>query len=211
MTSSLTSTAERLTEGELYSRAMLAKFFGLPPQGSINTGVFRPDKSRYSSIWLFVTEEKSSEMTQFEDKLVGDTLNWQGQSEQGTDHLIINHQSLSLEILLFYRKHKRENAHGAFVYEGVFEYQSHEEGSKPTNFVLTRKTSQSLCLAADSLPALIPSGAVNTITLSYFVGASEQCAPLYLFLSIFSLLRTHGASSLNFVPSPWLTCRRLQE
>ena len=144
-------------------------------------------------------------MTQFEDKLSGDTLNWQGQSEQGTDHLIINHQSLALEILVFYRKHKREHAHGAFVYEGVFEYQSHEAGSKPTNFVLTRKSSHGFSLAADSLPALVPSGTINTITLSYFVGASEQCAPLYFFLSIFSLLRTHGASSLNFVPSPWLT------
>ena len=86
-------TSERLVPKEIYSRASLAKFFGLQNGGSINTGVFRPDKTRYKSIWLFVTEEKEADMQQYVDKLDGELLYWQGQKKQCTVSLVINHKS----------------------------------------------------------------------------------------------------------------------
>ena len=54
------------------------------------------------------------------------------------DKLIIEHAKTGLEILLFYRKSRREFASGGFRYEGRFCYASHE-GAQPTRFILKRE------------------------------------------------------------------------
>jgi hypothetical protein len=53
------------------------------------------------------------------------------------DDLIINHETENLELLVFYRKDKKEFSNYGFTYEGKFHYVSHT-GSKPTHFILQR-------------------------------------------------------------------------
>jgi len=60
-----------------------------------------------------------------------------GQLMGRTDHLIIEHRSLELEILIFLRNSKSEHSGAGFRFEGEFEYQTHR-GEKPTSFVLKR-------------------------------------------------------------------------
>jgi putative restriction endonuclease len=123
-------TSEKIALGELYTRKKLISIFAIS-DATINTGVFRP--KGYSSVWLFVTEKKPANRTQYTDRLAGDILHWQGQSTGRTDDLIINHEDRGLELLVFYRKKADE----PFRYEGVFHYLAHS-GGHPTSFKLSR-------------------------------------------------------------------------
>lgn len=128
-------TSARLTIGKTYSRPELKELFGIT-DAALNNGTFHVKP--YRSVWLFITENKTPDRTQYEDALVGDELRMEGQTEGKTDRLIREHVALGLELLLFYRKSKKEHPHGAFVYEGPFRYVSHE-GARPTKFVLRRE------------------------------------------------------------------------
>jgi hypothetical protein len=64
-------TSNELTIGEVYSRATLRNMFDVT-DATINTGIFQPPG--HESVWLFVTEKKTSDRTQYEDKLEGDVL-----------------------------------------------------------------------------------------------------------------------------------------
>ncbi|AJK46015.1 HNH endonuclease [Burkholderia plantarii] len=123
-----------LTPGHLYRREDLQQLLDTR-DATINTGVFRP--AGYDSVLLFVTESKTSDRTQYVDKLEGDVLTWQGQEAGRTDAMIIEHAARGLELLLFYRKKKYEYAKAAFRYEGPFRYVSHD-GARPTTFVMHR-------------------------------------------------------------------------
>jgi 5-methylcytosine-specific restriction protein A len=102
---------------------------------TLNNGVFRP--SGYQSIWLFITEQKTSDRPQLNDQLVGDVLYWDGQPEGRTDKLIVDHEMNELELLVFYRKDRNQFPGAGFTYEGRFQYHSHSN-SRPTHFILKR-------------------------------------------------------------------------
>jgi hypothetical protein len=127
-------TSDRLSVGELYSRQQLREMFGIADQ-TINTGIFRP--AGHESVWLFVTREKDPGMTEYEDRLEGDVLHWQGQLAGLKDSLIAEHQQRGLELLVFYRDAKRQYEDYAFKYEGPFTYESHA-GANPASFRLVR-------------------------------------------------------------------------
>lgn len=118
-----------------YSRNKLSELFNIN-SASINNGIFKPQN--HESIWLFVTETKSSDRTQYNDLLEGDTLSFDGQTLGRTDYLITNHVSAGNEIILFYRMKKDEFPDYSFKYEGPFKYSSHS-GTQPTHFTLTRE------------------------------------------------------------------------
>lgn len=139
-------TSKRLKPGEIYSRASLRRLFDIS-DATINNGVF-PLKGS-ASIWLFVTEEKTRDQTQYLDLLEADTLRWQGQLAGGTDHKIINHQARGQELLVFYRKSKKEHPEYGFRYLGPFAYISHA-GSRPTNFVLQRVSNRIEAISWDA-------------------------------------------------------------
>jgi putative restriction endonuclease len=111
--------SEHLVQGRLYTRADIREQFAII-DATIDTGVFRP--RGFSSVWLFVTEEKTSDRTQYRDHLDGDVLHWEGQTSGRTDPTIIEHRRRGFELLLFHRKSRREYPGGAFRYEGPFEY-----------------------------------------------------------------------------------------
>jgi hypothetical protein len=123
-----------LTKGSVYTRNDLRGLFGIH-DATLNTGVFHI-KNRHE-IWLFITENKPADREQYVDKLVRDTLYWQGQRLGRTDSLIINHKQAGESLLVFYRKAKYQFEGAGFKYEGVFEYVSHS-GTRPTSFVLRR-------------------------------------------------------------------------
>jgi len=130
----MTRTSDHLTVDEIYSRARLRELFEIT-DATINTGIFQP--LGHESVWLFVTEKKTADRTQYEDKLEGDVLEWDGQTSGRKDDLIIGHRNRGLELLVFYRREKYEFADAGFRYEGPFEYVSHR-GSEPAHFRLQR-------------------------------------------------------------------------
>lgn len=130
-----TFTSQELEVGQIYTRAGLKQQFGII-DATINTGVFRPKDS--SSIWLFVTQNKTADRTPYRDSLEEDILHWEGQTSGITDALIVEHQAKGLELLVFYRTKKYEHPGAGFRYLGNFVYSNHT-GSRPTNFVLERR------------------------------------------------------------------------
>lgn len=70
-------TSQRLECGSIYTRGALRGMFGIE-DATINNGIFRP--RGHNSIWLFVTEKKSADRTQYMDKLEGDILYADGQT-----------------------------------------------------------------------------------------------------------------------------------
>ncbi|MCO7536342.1 HNH endonuclease [Pseudomonas asiatica] len=126
--------SDRLEPGAVYTRNDLRTLFDIK-DATLNTGIFRP--KGFDSVWLFITEHKTSDRTQYVDALEGDILHMQGQRMGRTDALISDHRQRGLELLLFYRKAKYEYPHAGFKYEGIFTYQRHS-GSAPTSFVLSR-------------------------------------------------------------------------
>lgn len=144
--------SSKLAIGKTYSRGELKALFDVR-DASINNGTFHVKP--YRSVWLFMTENKTPDRTQYQDALVGDELRMEGQTEGKTDRLIREHVSLGLELLLFYRKSKKEHPHGAFVYEGPFRYVSHE-GARPTRFILQRERLATAVHAAKTGAAFDP-------------------------------------------------------
>ena len=118
----------------MYTREQLRELFGIT-DATLNTGLFQP--RGYSSFWIFLTEQKSSDRTPYVNRLEGDTLYFQSQTQGRKDGLLINHEEQGLELLAFYRKEKYEYAGAGFRYEGPFRYLSHK-GERPTSFVLQR-------------------------------------------------------------------------
>jgi len=127
-------TSLQLSVGEVYTREDLKQKFGIA-DATINTGIFQPAGTR--SVWIFITESKTADRTQYEDRLDGDTLYCQGQPAGRKDHLYIDQRALGLELLVFYRTKKYEHPGAGFRYLGTFDYVSHS-GSAPTSFVLRR-------------------------------------------------------------------------
>lgn len=129
-----TKVSALLEEGHVYSRSQLRSLLKTS-DSTINTGVFSPHG--YDSVMLFVTEEKGRHSTSYYDHLDGDVLEWDGQLSKRTDSKIIWHSSYGVELLVFYRRSKREFPASAFRYVGRFVYVAHVDGS-PTHFVLRR-------------------------------------------------------------------------
>jgi hypothetical protein len=123
-----------LETGRVYTRQDLREKFKIN-DATINTGIFRPKD--HKSVWLFITQKKSSDMTQYNDRLEGDDLHMDGQSEGRTDQMLIEHEKNGDEILLFFRRTKTEHPGGGFRYEGRFQYVSHT-GTKPAHFHFRR-------------------------------------------------------------------------
>ncbi len=71
-------TSKKLVIDKVYSRADLRKLFDITA-AALNNGVFRP--VRYQLVWLFITEEKTADMTNYVDQLKGNSLYWQGQKK----------------------------------------------------------------------------------------------------------------------------------
>lgn len=129
-------TSDHLQVGDTYTRNQLRTLFSIT-DATINNGVFRP--KGHDSVWLFVTEKKTSDRTEYTDLLEGDVLRWDGQQKGLTDKWVIEQSERGTELIVFYRERRDQYPDFAFRYEGVFEYISHS-GQYPTHFILRRKS-----------------------------------------------------------------------
>lgn len=134
--------SQSLEEGHVYTRDDLRALFVITAS-SINNGIFKP--AAYDSVWIFVTEHKTADRTQYDDVLIDDVLNMEGQTQGATDYLIKEHVVRGLELLLFYRTKKYEHPGAGFTYKGTFLYQT-DEGSGPTKFTLRHANSPTLSI-----------------------------------------------------------------
>ncbi|WP_256672835.1 HNH endonuclease [Pseudomonas sp. v388] len=135
--------SQQLEVGKVYTRDDLRKLFHINAS-SLNNGIFKP--AALDSVWLFVTELKTADRTQYKDILIEDALYMEGQLKGRTDHLIEKHVEYGLELLLFYRKKKDQHAGYGFTYEGRFFYRDHE-GAGPTKFTMLRERATTLKLS----------------------------------------------------------------
>lgn len=143
--------SQLLSLGAVYTREELREILSTG-DATINTGVFRP--KGFDSVLLFVTEKKTSDRTQYIDKLNGDELQWQGQSQGRTDALVVEHLQKGLELLLFYRTKKYEHPGAGFRYEGRFDYVSHR-GERPASFVLRRANTEAAVRQKARIPVRV--------------------------------------------------------
>lgn len=152
-----------------YSRKELKEQFGIS-DATIFTGIFQP--KGYSSIWLFVTEEKTADRTAYNDFFDGQTLNFEGQLSGRTDNKIINYITDGNDLLVFFRKKKDQYPNYAFVFLGRFQYVNHE-GNNPKRFVL-----QSLDIVEEDNGEFFPVNQVLTPQL-YSEGRSGSMVQTY--------------------------------
>jgi len=125
-----------LVLNKVYSREDLKTQFKIT-DATINNGIFKP--KNFSSVWLFITEEKTPDRTQYKDYFDDQILQFEGQTGRRTDHLLIDHEIEGNEIIVFYRKKKDEYPNYAFQNLGRFSYYSHTSNESipgPTRFVL---------------------------------------------------------------------------
>lgn len=197
-------TSEQLTVGEVYTRADLSRMFDIH-DATLRTGIFQPKDT--DSVWLFVTENKTPDRTQYNDRLDGDRLDWDSQPTGRKDHLILNHRRLGLELLLFYRAKKSQYPGWGFRYEGPFDYVSHS-GSGPAHFILQRA-------AAGPVPVIYPDevptttrlveGAARQVTVNAYErnpAAREACIRHYgtqCFVCGFNFGRVYGPLGAGFI------------
>lgn len=154
--------SKSLEPGNVYTRDDLRNLFKISAS-SIKNGIFKP--AAFDSVWLFVTEHKTADRTQYIDILIGDELQMEGQMKGGTDYLIKEHVERGLELLLFYRKKKYEHPGAGFTFEGRFFYKS-DEGSAPTKFTLHREVSPASAISdieaeLETQKAFDPTGLVD--------------------------------------------------
>ena len=121
-------TSESLQVGKVYSRQVLRDKFGIQ-DATLNNGVFRP--KGHDSVWLFITETKTPDRTQYRDALNGDELEWDGQNSGRTDRLVIDHEVLGLELLVFYRARNTSMRMLAFGMRGHFSMSPTPEPIRP--------------------------------------------------------------------------------
>ena len=144
--------SKELIVGELYSREHLKAILSTN-DATLKNGIFLP--KGYSSVLLFITEQKTPDRTQFVDKLSGDVLHWQGQPKGLKDYLVQQHLQRGLELLVFYRIKKYEHPKAAFRYEGCFLYVGHS-GREPADFVLHREQPYLAGQPVDEAPSFDP-------------------------------------------------------
>jgi hypothetical protein len=103
---------EKINKGKEYSRHELAKLWGYSSFHAIARGVVTPRGD--NKIILFVTEEKQSTFEQYLDRLVGNTLEWEGPTDHFAEERMLRAAITGDEIHLFHRVRH----HSDFVYCG---------------------------------------------------------------------------------------------
>lgn len=120
----------QITVSQSYSRNELAKLWGYASMHAIARGVVTPKDD--NKIILFVTREKQTSAEQYEDKLSGNELRWEGPNDHFAEDRMIAASEARDEIHLFYR----ERHHTDFVYRGQLEVVGQERHTdRPSRFV----------------------------------------------------------------------------
>jgi putative restriction endonuclease len=126
---------KQIKQGSEWDRPSLAKLWGYKGFQALCRGAFTPAND--NKIVLFITEEKQSNATQYDDLLEGNTLKIQGEEGHTADQRILNSKTAGDEIHLFYRKRH----HSPFIYSGkatLNKYTVHSDEPSRFVFILDR-------------------------------------------------------------------------
>ena len=104
---------EELKINHEYDRPYLAKLWGYDGHAGISKGVITPASNK-KIIILFVTKEKQSTLTQYNDYIEGSLLHWEGEKQHGSDQRIASSKETNSKIYLFYRSIH----HSPFIFYG---------------------------------------------------------------------------------------------
>lgn len=121
--------------GGFYTRDRLAKLWKYKGSEALNRSLVTPRGTQY--IILFVTGNRPGHVEQYEDELKGSMLYWEGQAAHGSDMRLVQAESETDTIHLFYREEDRTD----FCYYGVIKlaefelYSAKGTGSKFIFFV----------------------------------------------------------------------------
>src|SRR5439155_22729647 len=92
---------DQITIGNTYDRQELVELWGYTGIEALQRGVVTPRDD--NKIVLFVTEEKAPDATQYQDRLLDDTLEWEGPNDHFAEDRMINTSTTCDEIQLFHR------------------------------------------------------------------------------------------------------------
>jgi putative restriction endonuclease len=116
--------------GDKYDRKWLAKNWRFTSFHPLAKGVFCPRGG--GQIILFVTRDKQKSQEQYNDRINGDRLYWEGEIKHGHDERIERAKSNGEKIHLFYRDEHQDE----FEYKGLIELLSAKRlTNKPSEFV----------------------------------------------------------------------------
>lgn len=125
---------ESIKKGTEWERNELAELWGYRSFHAIARGVFTP--ANQNLIVLFVTEDKQESLTQYEDRLSGKRLHWEGEDKHQNDSRIADASKVGNEIHVFHRKRH----HTPFTYLGEVRLISSKLlTDKPSEFVFEQK------------------------------------------------------------------------
>lgn len=123
---------DKLVIGRSYERPYLARLWGYRGFQAISRGVVTPANTNL--IILFVTEEKQQSLTQYNDRLDGPFLHWEGEAKHSSDTRVIRASAAGDEIHLFHRKMH----HSPFTYMGQIVLEQHNRlKDVPSQFIFT--------------------------------------------------------------------------
>jgi hypothetical protein len=123
--------------GHTYDRQELADLWGYAGAEALKRGVVTPRED--NKIVLFVTENKAPSATQYEDRLNGDLLEWEGPNDHFAEDRIINADIANDEIYLFHRVNPNEK----FTYHGRLRFINVErQTSRPSRFTFKKNPAQ---------------------------------------------------------------------
>ena len=128
---------DNLEVGKEYSRNYLADLWGYDSYKAIANGIIT-NKKKSNKIILFVTKEKQSSLTQYEDHFDSENglLYMEGTNSHTNDDRLINSPISGDKIYLFYRaKHRRDFEYFGRVY--LADYKENKEKNKPSKFVFS--------------------------------------------------------------------------
>jgi hypothetical protein len=116
--------------GQTYSRNDLARLWGYTAYQALARGVVTPRDD--NKIILFVTKEKQASATQYQDRIEGNQLFWEGPNDHFAEDRIVSTPHNGDEIHLFYR----ERHHSDFVYYGrITSTKAQQLTDRPSPFI----------------------------------------------------------------------------
>ena len=90
-----------------------------------------------NKIILFVTENKNPDAIQYRDRLVGDTLEWEGPNDHFAEDRMVGAPNSRDEIHVFYRMNPNEK----FTYQGLLDIVSVDRRTDvPSRFTFRRRS-----------------------------------------------------------------------
>lgn len=123
---------DNIAIGQTYSRHDLAQIWGYTAYQALARGVVTPRND--NKIILFVTKEKQASATQYQDRIEGNQLFWEGPNDHFAEDRIVSTPDNGDEIHLFYR----ERHHSDFVYYGqITPTQTQHATGQPSHFIFT--------------------------------------------------------------------------